>query len=409
MRHVNIIIIGGGPAGLAAAISAGRAAGMGTKGSIILIEGNTECGNKLLLSGKGQCNFSNNLPITDFLLRCGKYANYLKSAYYGFDKDAFIHLLDEAGCQSYARPDGKVFPVSMKASDVRDALLQLAVAAGVSINNQARVVGINKLPEAGFEISLDNGGKLSCDKLIISSGGASYPQTGSDGKALDFAKALGHETIPFRPHLGSVNLRDFKAFSKCAGISMPNIRASFTNKASSFNAEGDLLITHTGFSGPLILDNCHKLSSGTEITICWVQDAESRILEEQKQNPNMEILNALWEIPIPRNLLKTILETKGIELQRIMKRLSFMDVKMLAAGITRSNFTVSRVESLNTSMASAGGVPLSEVNAKTMQSRLCPGLYFAGEILDYALPTGGFNIQIAASTGWLAGASAVKA
>ncbi len=407
MKHASIIVIGGGPAGLAASISAGSA--LATKqGNVLLLEGNRECGIKLLLSGSGQCNFSNNLPVLEFLSRLGKPANYLKSAYYNFDKDAFAKLLEDAGCPSYARPDGKMFPISMKASDVRDAMVKQAVSAGVTLKYHAKVCELAKHNETGFAISMENGSKLSCDKLIITTGGASYPLTGSDGKALEYVKALGHEAIPFRPHLGNINLRDFTTFSNCAGISMPNVQATFEGKGTSFTAKGDILVTHKGFSGPLILDNCHRLSRNMEVTINWLEDAEARFFEAQRKYPKMAILNALCEIPLPKKLLKTIFEHGGLELLRTMKRLSETDILMLSAAVTRSHFIISRVESLNTAMASAGGIPLAEINAKTMQSRICPGLFFAGEIMDYALPSGGFNIQMAASTGWLAGASAAK-
>jgi len=407
MKHASIVVIGGGPAGLAASISAGRALA-GNKGSVLLLEGNQECGKKLLLSGSGQCNFSNNLPILEFLYRLGKNANYLKSAYYNFDKDAFTNLLTDAGCQSYARPDGKLFPLSMKASDVRDALVKQAVSAGVTILYNARVYDLGKHNQTGFIINMENGSKLSCDKLIITTGGASYPQTGSDGKALSYTKSLGHEATAFRPHLGNVNLQEFSFYKKCAGISLPNVQATFAGKEKSFTASGDLLITHKGFSGPLILDNCHRLKRGMEIIIRWAQDAETRLFEAQKKYPKMDIINALWELPIPKKLLKTILEARGLEFHQSMKRLTEFEILLLATVLSGSHYTISRVESLDTAMASAGGIPLAEINAKTMQSRICPDLYFAGEIMDYALPSGGFNIQMAVSTGWLAGESAVR-
>ncbi|MDD2228022.1 MAG: aminoacetone oxidase family FAD-binding enzyme [Candidatus Cloacimonetes bacterium] len=405
MNHTDIIVIGGGPAGLAAAISASRALG-NRPGKVTLVEGSSACGNKLLLSGSGQCNFTHHLPVKEFLLRCGEYANYLKPAYYSFTNDAFSSLLAEAGCESTIRADNKVFPQSMKASDVRDALVAQAIKAGVLILTDSKVRDVHKNNDKGFMLDLENGQQLACERLVIASGGASYPQTGSDGKALIFAKALGHKPVQFRSHLNSVSIEHFDKYKTCAGISIPNAQATFIGGGKRTRAVGDLLITHTGFSGPLILDNCHRFSQGMEISVCWVPKGEDLILEMHKMYSNMSILNALWTAPVPKNLLRVILDEHHFDSQTPMYNLGKKNLRELANMLGDCRYKIAMVNGLNTAMASAGGISLTEINAKTMQSRLCTGLYFAGEIMDYALPTGGFNIQMAVSTGWLAGISA---
>ncbi len=404
MAHKDIVIVGGGPAGLLAAISARQS---NKNKSVLLLEGNTECGVKLLISGSGQCNFTNNLPVEDFLKRCGANGNYLKKAYYNFDKDAFIHLLDNAGCPSMPRSDGKVFPASLRARDVRDALLRLAGQAGVEIEYNAKVTAIQKL-DISFALELQDGRNLKADKLIIAGGGASYPATGSDGQLLTPLKKLGHKVKAFRAHLGSVKIADFKLFSACSGISLQDVRAVIHTKNDSFTAVGDVLITHTGLSGPLILDNCYRLAKGSEIVLRWIPNALEAMQKAVAKYPKMLVLNALCDIPLPKNLLKALLDNAGIDYDKQICNLNSGELMTISAALSYTQFFVSAVEKLVTAMASSGGVPLEEVNAKTMESRICPGLFLAGEILDYNLPSGGFNIQIAASTGWHAGASAVS-
>ncbi len=404
MKRKDIIIVGGGPAGLAAAISACRT---DRHKQVLLLEANAACGIKLLISGAGQCNFTHNLPVQDFLKRCGENANYLKKAYYNFDKDAFIQLLETAGCPSFAREDGKVFPVSLRATDVRDTMLQLALQAGAEVAYGAKVEGISSVA-GGFKLEMQDGGSLMADKLIIAAGGASYPQTGSDGKLLAPLKSLGHAMRTFKPHLGSVNIEDFGKFTACAGISLSNVRASFRTKDDNFSASGDLLITHTGLSGPLILDNCYRLAKNSEIVIRWVPNAIEALQHAVAKYPKMNVLNALCELPVPKSLMKVLLEQANIDHSRVINTLNHVDLMLITTMLSYTQFQVSAVEKLSTAMASSGGVPLSEINAKSMQSRLCPGLYLAGEIMDYNLPSGGFNIQMAVSTGWMAGAMAAK-
>ena len=402
MNNYRTIIIGGGPAGLCAATSAARALD-NAKGKVLLLESSPETGRKLLISGSGQCNYTNNLPVEDFLKRLGQYAMYLKPAFYGFNNIALAQHLRDVGCYSTTREDGKVFPQTLQADDIRIALMKQLYLAGAVILTNAKVEAITKLPEGNFRIDIEEKQYMICDKVILATGGASYPQTGSDGKAVMLAKALGHNPVAFRPHLSSVSLMDFAGYSKCAGISIPDLTARFIGKERSFRATGSLLITHTGFSGPLILDNSHRLEKGDTISVAWVPGADAMIKVLKEQPASMSILNTLWRAPIPKNLLRAILAENKIPLMQSMAVLTRKDLNTLASILMDCRFTIKNISGLSTAMASAGGIPLSEINAKTMESRLCPGLFFAGEIMDYALPSGGFNIQIACSTGWLAG------
>lgn len=407
MNQADIIIIGAGPAGLMAAISAGKVMGKAQR-QVMLLEANTQCGSKLLLSGSGQCNYTNNLPPDEFLARCNEYANYLKPAYYAFDKQAFMALLQNSGVISLIRPDNKVFPASLQASEVRDALLNQALGAGAKIAYQARVSSLMRNPDGSFTLSMAGGAKLSCAKLILATGGASYPQTGSDGVAVGLAKAMGHQPIAFHPHLCNALVQDYAPFVNCAGISLTTQQAKFTTSKGVIKATGDLLFTHTGLSGPLILDNSYRLSKGDSISLCLVSMADSWLNQLKSQCGATNTINSLRASGIPERLLHVILTSLQIDSALPFRDLPKEQRKNLANVLQDFRFTLTGLGKLSTAMASAGGISLKEINAKSMESRLCPGLFFAGEIMDYALPSGGFNIQIAASTGWLAGKHAAK-
>lgn len=403
MRRYSVIVVGAGPAGFSAAISAARI--LKYRDEVLLLEGGKQSGSKLLLSGSGQCNFTNALAQEDFIKALGKYGMYLKSAFYGFDNLELGELLAEVGCESYVREDGKVFPKSLKAKDVQNAFLKQLRRSRAELLLNAKLVRIRMITTY-FEITLQDESKHFCDKLILCTGGSSYPKTGSDGMAVHLTQALGHHPIPFRPHLTSVSIKNYGSYKECAGISL-KVQTSLITKNGKFDASGDLLLTHTGFSGPLILDNSHHLTKGDEIIINWCPEISALIPELIKNHPRMSVHKALRATKLPVRLLSVLLDNPDLGMVT-MSELSKKLRNELVKKLSHHSYKIEAIGSLDTSMASAGGIPLSEINAKTMESRICPGLYFAGEIMDYALPTGGFNIQIACSTGWLAGIKAVE-
>lgn len=408
INKAEIVVIGGGPAGLCAAIAAGRKLkGSGKK--VILLDTNPQPGAKLLISGSGQCNYTNALEPDEFIKKLGKYGNYLKSAYFNFDSRHFVWLLEEGGCPGFIREDNKIFPRDFKSQSVLNAFLNRAEDAGVDIRCSSRVSTIDAMPGGGFRLGFENGAELGCQKLIMATGGASYPATGSDGKALKLAKKLGHTGIPFRPHLCSVSIRDFEYLRPCAGISVVGVQARFVSGSGIHEAVGDLLITHGGFSGPLIMDNSHLLKANDEIIINWIPYADELLIDLRKQLPGREIHNALEIAGLPHRLLLAVLASNYIVSVLRMHSLNNKKLREYGHRLMACSYEISQVSGLSKAMASAGGIPLEEINSKTMQSRICHGLYFAGEIMDYALPTGGFNIQMAASTGWMAGEHAAEA
>lgn len=391
------LIIGAGPAGLAAAIGAG-------KGSLLL-ERNALAGKKLLLSGSGQCNFTNDLSKPAFLAACAEYAHFLKPALYRFDNAAFIGLLESAGCPTLTRPDGKVFPASLHSADVRNALLKTALDRGARIRYGIRIVAVEQQDD--FILRAENGETFRSSRLILASGGASYPQTGSDGSAFALAKSLGHSVIPPAPALAAVDIAAWEPFRSCAGVSLRSVQAILHTAGGKKRVQGDLLWTHTGLSGPLILDNSWRLRPGDVVELNLLPDAQDRLPGLITLHPRNSLFTALKRLGLPASLLQAILDFGEVypaqTCAEVTKATRLKTISLLSS----LKLSVAAVESLQTSMATCGGIPLAEVKAHSLTSKLCPGLYFAGEILDYNLPTGGFNIQMAVSTGFLAGSSAV--
>lgn len=394
----KIIIIGSGPAGLLAAIAIGKDA--------LILERNPFAGHKLLLAGGGQCNFSNKLSNEDFIKATREAANYIKPALYEFDSQSFMKLLDEAGCPSFFREDGKAFPKSLHSADVRDALLQLACEGGATIRYNTIVKAVKRSSKGNFELSLDNDEKLRCEKLILATGGMSYPETGSDGIGYKLVKSLGHKIIPVHSSLAGIELKSSSDFADCAGISIPNAKVCFCGKKGRVCVSGDLLFTHKGLSGPVVLDNSHYLYAGAPMAIMLVDEPNPKLLKLAKDHPKKQLGIALKYLDIPYKLILAILKHLEINSETIMAELKSSDRTMLANYLRLGMLTVKSVEGFDAAMATAGGIALKDISTRTMQSRICPGLYFAGEILDYSVPSGGFNIQLAASTGWLAGKSA---
>jgi len=366
-----------------------------------VLEGNAEAGRKLLLSGSGQCNFTNALSPGEFLRVCRRAGPFLKPSIYAYGSVFFRELLQKAGCPSLVREDGKVFPLSLDAADVRDALVRAALNAGTAFQFRTLVTGVEIVPDgfivrAGAEV-------YHSPRLLLACGGASWPQTGSRGDGYAFAKKLGHTVNPIRPALANVETEEGAFFASCAGVSLPQVQTVFLTASGRHAAAGSLLFTHTGLSGPVILDNSHLLSAGDTVRLRLIPQAETLVRQVLSAGGKKTASNALKPLPLPASLINAILGLAGIPASTKASALTPQTVNRIIGFLDSLPLGISQVESLRTCMSTAGGVPLAEVDARTMQSRLVPGLFLAGEMLDYALPTGGFNIQAAFSTGFLAG------
>ncbi|MDD3282869.1 MAG: aminoacetone oxidase family FAD-binding enzyme [Candidatus Cloacimonetes bacterium] len=387
-----IAIIGGGAAGLGAAIACGERA--------IVWERNKIAGKKLLLSGAGQCNFTNANNREDFLAALTEFRNWLKPAFYSFDNMSFIKLLEEFGCPVYIREDRKVFPQSLKASDVRDTLYNIARQRGAKFMWDSKIEYIEE-KEGLFYLNTNSGAKIRAQKVIIAAGGAAWSVTGSDGSSYRLASALGHKIHDPKPALARIEIEDYAPFICCAGLSL---KAGL--QLAKRSIWGELLFTHNGLSGPLILDNSRKLHAGEiiQIIICDCHDFLNLI----QKHPKRKVSKLLQEYRLPQRLTETIMKNMQISSDLIAAELSASKRKQLLATLKNHPFKIKAIEDLCSSMSDWGGVDLKEVDSKTMQSRILKNVFFAGESLAYSLPSGGYSIQMAVSTGYLAGINAVN-
>jgi len=388
-----IAIIGGGPAALGAAFA--------LRQSAEILERNSFLGKKLLLSGAGQCNFTNAASTTEFLKHLGDYRHWLKPAFYAFDNVKMMDLVASAGCPIFIREDGKVFPKSMKSADLRDSLVDLLLSQGTKIHYQSKVLDLLPIAD-GFEIRIAGCAPVMAHKVIIASGGASWPQTGSDGFSYDLAQRLGHEVLPAKPALAAVEIREYGPYIQCAGLGIKGANLALGKKRFT----GDLLFTHQGFSGPVILDNSYLMNAGDILKIYFADGA--RLLPLLKEHPKKKLGLILPQLGLSKSLALAMLTKLGIAIDITPSELRAKDRKRLEAYLGGAEFEIRKLENLDTAMSDYGGVSLKEVSAKSMESKKIMGLFFAGESLAYSLPSGGFSIQMAFSTGYLAGLKAMN-
>lgn len=394
----DCIVIGAGPAGLMAGCSLSQ-----TKS--LILEGTEKAAQKLLLSGAGQCNFTHDGDIRTFFERFGDQAKFVRKALSGFTNAQSRAFFDKQGIKSLVREDGKVFPESMDAWDVFRGLREHAKQNGVTIQTAEKVVAVSK-EDAVFRI--ETGNKVYQSKtLIIAAGGASYPMTGSDGSGHALAKGLGHKIVPARPALTPVYIQDFQLVD-LAGNSFKNGKiVHYREQKKVGEYRGDILITHTGLSGPGILDNSRYMSSGDELRLNFLNDGVSReTLEKELLNGNKkQVKTILSEYMTKRNGEKLI-ELSRLDKEQTCAELSKKDRKTLLKNAEGYSMIIRQLGNMKSAMVTAGGVSTKEVIAGSMASKLVEGLYFAGEVLDVDGDSGGFNIQWAFSSGRLAGQSA---
>ncbi len=395
MKPYDAVIIGAGPAGL---FCSARAAGYGRK--VLLLEKNPQPGKKLALTGSGQCNITHDGEIPEFLSHYGSNGRFLRPALLAFSNRDLVAFFADRGCPMETEPGGKVFPVSRKASDVRDVLVGECMKQGVTLQCSEPV---QKVWRDEQELFVTHGtSEYRARQLVIATGGASYPSTGSAGDGYRIARDLGQPVTPVAPALVPVVVRSYR-FADLAGISLKNPGITiYRNGKKIGHGSGDLLFTHAGLSGPGILDLSRSLLPRDILYIRFVrEDPESvrnLLISGSAMAGGRQMSTIIRKFGLPDRLARELLVLAGIPPQLPAAQLDRDARETLARFLTAFPFEIDRLLGFHEAMVTRGGVGLRSVNSKTMESRIIRGVYYIGEVLDIDGDTGGYNLQAAFST-----------
>lgn len=403
----TIVVIGGGPAGMMAAITAGM-----LKKNVVLIEKNDSLGRKLLITGKGRCNITNDCDISEFISNVPVNGNFLYGAFYSFTNRDIIELLNKAGLETKVERGGRVFPVSDKASDVLRTFLKLLKHFKVKVI-QGEVTSVNDNGDIK-EVVVNRNRMIKCRSVIIATGGVSYPKTGSTGDGYRFAKKLGHSISEIKGSLVPLTIKS-GYIPKLMGLSLKNTAVKvLCDSKVIYEDFGEMLFTHYGVSGPVILSasshmrdfNKHSYELVIDLKPALDYDTlDKRILRDFEKSKNKIFANSLDEL-LPKKMIPVIVEMSGINPSKKVNEITKEERRSLLESIKNMRFTIDSLRPVRDAIITSGGINTKEINPKTMESKLCPGIFFAGEVIDVDAYTGGFNLQIAFSTGYLAGKNA---
>ncbi len=406
MSNGTVAVIGGGPAGMMAAATAAK---NGKK--VVLFEKNAFLGKKLLITGKGRCNITNDADISDFIKNVPVNSSFLYSAFYGFTNRDMIELIESLGVATKVERGGRVFPVSDKAKDVVNALAKYVLDSGAKVVKVAVSKVIVNEDGTKTVVLVDKRG-IRCDSVIIATGGASYPLTGSTGDGYRMAKELGHTVTELKPSLVPLVVKE-DYISDLQGLSLKNVSVSLNLKGKVVYEDfGEMLFTHYGLSGPTILSaSSHMRKDGEYSVSIDLKPAldtgalDKRVLRDFEQMKNKDFINSLDEL-LPKKLIPVIVKLSGISPHKKVNEITKEERANLVSLIKNLRFDIKGFRPISEAIITSGGVNVKEINPGTMESKLVRGLYFAGEIIDVDAYTGGFNLQIAFSTGYLAGKNA---
>lgn len=420
---MKVLIIGGGPAGMLSAISAAR---KGDK--VTILEKMNMCGKKLLITGKGRCNITSSLEMSEFIKNIPGNGKFLYSAFNNFTNQDIIKILEQNNVKVKEERGNRIFPASDKSLSVLNALLQELKKLKVDIKTNTKVAKIltNENRVTGITYIKDNNSEeqtILADKIILATGGKSYKSTGSTGDGYAMAKELGHTIKELKPSLVPLTCKEIELCKNMQGLSLKNVKIKFINlenKKVIYEDFGEMLFTHFGVSGPIILSaSAHLLryKNATELLkkdkIQLVIDLKPALSEEKLNNrilkdfekfKNKQFKNSLDDL-IPKKMIETIIKLSGIDLNKQVNEINKMERLDLVKLLKNFKLTIKGFRDINEAIITAGGIDIKEINSSTMESKIIKGLYFAGEIIDVDAYTGGFNLQIAYSTGYTAGMS----
>ncbi len=405
----KVIVVGGGPAGMMAALSAAE-----NDHSVILLEKNEKLGKKLFITGKGRCNITNAGDMDALFENVVTNPKFLYSAFYAYDNFRVIDFFETHGVKTKTERGNRVFPVSDHSSDVITALSRALKRAGVLVKLHTKVTGLWIEGDTVLGVVLEKGKKISADAVVLATGGCSYQSTGSDGDGYTFAENCGHTVTERRPSLAPLTAKE-SYVKELQGLSLKNVKVTVKKqKKVLYEAFGEMLFTHFGVSGPLILSASSLVGKELEngelamrIDLKPALSAEQldrRILRDFDANKNRAFKNAIQGL-LPGKMLQAIPALSGISPDKKVNEITKEERGRLTALLKAFPVTLNGMRGFDEAIITQGGVSVKEINASTMESKRVLGLYFAGEMIDVDALTGGFNLQIAWSTGFLAGSS----
>ncbi len=401
----KVVVIGAGPAGMMAAITAS------VNNEVILIEGNDRIGKKLFITGKGRCNVTNNKDISEFFEYIPGNPYFLYSSLYTFTNEDTINFFENEGVKLKVERGGRVFPKSDKSSDIIKGLSKAMAKCNIKIMINSRVSRIIKTGNKITAVEINNSNIIKGDHFIICTGGASYPLTGSKGDGQKFAKELGHKIKELKPSLVPIEIKD-DIVKELMGLSLRNIKLNiYENKKKVFGDFGEMLFTHFGISGPLVLSGSRfiKNNKNYEIIIdlkpaLEIKDLDSRIQKDFKKYINKDFKNSLDDL-LPKKIIPIIVRLSKIDENKKVNEITKEERKNLVYIIKNFKLIVKGLRPIDEAIVTAGGVDTKEIDPSTMRSKIIDNLSFAGEVIDVDAFTGGYNVQIALSTGYVAGSN----
>ena len=415
---MKVVIIGGGPAGMMAAISCKM---HNPTYDVVILEKNNTLGRKLLITGKGRCNITSSLEISEHIKNIPGNGMFMFSAFKNFTNEDIIAMLEKNGVKVKEERGNRIFPVSDKAQDVLMAFEKELKKCGVKIKINSNVEDIKVLEDDRFLISLGKNEKIEADKLIIATGGKSYPGTGSTGDGYKFAIDFGHTVTAIKPSLVPLEIKEKTDCQSMQGLSLRNVSIKIKDIEKNkliYEDFGEMLFTHFGVSGPIILSgsahlirykNVEELLKQEKIKLyidlkpaISEEQLNQRILRDFEKQKNKEYKNSLFEL-LPRKMIDYVIEKSGINPNKKVNEITKQERIALVKLIKNIELTIDKTRPIDEGIITSGGINIKEINPSTMESKKIKNLYFAGEVIDVDAYTGGFNLQIAYSTGYTAG------
>lgn len=402
----RIIIIGGGAAGMMAAITASN------NGNVVhLFEKNNKLGKKLYITGKGRCNLTNAVEVEELLENTPGNPYFLYSAFYTMDSSKLIEFFNELGVKTKVERGNRVFPVSERASEIVRTLEREIARRNVNVHLDEPITGIVLDEDKVVAVKKSDGTLLQCDKIIVATGGLSYPMTGSTGDGYSFAKSVSHKVTKLYPSLVPLVTME-KWVCNLQGLSLKNVSIKVKVKQKVVYKDfGEMLFTHFGVSGPMILSASRYLKGtfADKPTISidlkpalTEKELDERILRDFKKYINKSFKNALVDL-LPQKIIPVIISLSKIPEEIKVNEITKQQRKSLVELLKKLTITIKDFTGFNDAVITSGGVCVDEIDPSSMESKIVKGLFFAGEVLDVDAYTGGFNLQIAFSTGYLAG------